>query len=169
MVNDMNSSSDVLLSGDATRAAELVQCADRLLEVVPRTMRRIREAMRARAARGLTVPQLRALLYIRRHPGAGLSALADHLGMSPPAASALVDRLVRAGQLERANHPDERRRIQLRLTRRGLAHVASAHDAARAWLTRELGQLEARELQRLGVALDVLDRVGTPRAARSAR
>ena len=145
----------------------LAGCADRLLEVVPRTMRRIREEMRARAARGLTVPQLRALLYLRRHPGAGLSVVAEHLGMSPPAASALVERLVRAGHLERATHPDERRRIQLRLTRRGLSHVTSAHEAARAWLTRELGQLDARDLARLGAALEVLDRIGATRAERS--
>jgi DNA-binding MarR family transcriptional regulator len=163
----MNSSPSAASAGRRAPASDLAGCADRLLEVVPRTMRRIREEMRARAARGLTVPQLRALLYLRRHPGAGLSAVAEHLGMSPPAASALVDRLVRAGHLERAIHPDERRRIQLRLTRRGLAHVTSAHDAARAWLTRELGHLDARDLARLGAALEVLDRVGATRSERS--
>ena len=169
MVKHMNSSLHVASARRTRRprASELAGCADRLLEVVPRTMRRIREEMRARAGRGLTVPQLRALLYLRRNPGAGLSPVAAHLGMSPPAASALVDRLVRAGQLERATHPDERRRIQLRLTRRGLSHVTSAHDAARAWLARELGQLDARDLARLGAALEVLDRLSARRTERS--
>jgi MarR family transcriptional regulator for hemolysin len=154
----MNSSQHV-----QSHHAALAGCADRLLEVVPRAMRRIREEMRARAPRGLTVPQLRALLYLRRQPEAGLSAVAGHLGMSAPSASALVERLVRAGQVERETHPDERRRIRLRLTRRGLAHVTTARDAARAWLTRELGQLDARDLARLEAALDVLDHVGAAR------
>jgi DNA-binding MarR family transcriptional regulator len=159
----MNSSSHVATAPGTgrTRAVELASCADRLLEVVPRTMRHIRQAMRARAARGLTVPQLRALLYVRRNPGAGLSAVAEHLGMSPPAGSALVERLVRAGQLERATDPAERRRIQLRLTRTGALHVTSAHEAAREWLTRELGDLDGRDLARLDAALDVLDRIGS--------
>jgi DNA-binding MarR family transcriptional regulator len=156
----MNSSSHASTAHRGTHDATLADCADRLLDVVPRTMRRIREEMRTHGARGLTVPQLRALLYVRRHPGSGLSTLAEHLGMSPPAASALVERLVRAGQLARTAHPHERRRIQLRLTRRGLAHVATAHDAARAWLTRELRELGGRDLQRLGAAIEILDRVG---------
>lgn len=149
------------------RHAVLGGCADRLLEVVPRVMRRIREEMRARVPHGLTVPQLRALLYLRRNPDGGLTAVAAHLGMSAPAASALVERLVRAGQVEREIHPDERRRIRLRLTRRGLAHATMARNAARVWLTRELGQLAARDLARLKAALDVLEQVGGGRAERS--
>ena len=45
-------------------------------------MRLVRQEMRNHAAPRLTVPQLRALLYLKRHPDASLSAVAEHLGIS---------------------------------------------------------------------------------------
>jgi DNA-binding MarR family transcriptional regulator len=113
--------------------------------------------MRGRAPGDLTVPQLRALLHVRRRPGEGLSPLADHLGMSAPAASALVDRLVRAGLVDRAADPAERRRIQLRLTAEGSEQVARSHLAVRSWLRDELAHLTPAELEQLAGALEVLD------------
>lgn len=135
--------------------------ADRLLETVPRLMRRIRRAMRAEVTGDptMTVPQLRALLYVRRHPGRSLSALAEQLGMTLPACSMLAERLVRAGRLERTVDPAERRRVQLRLTRDGVEDVARAQRQARAWLTRGLAGLPAADLVRLEAALELLDGV----------
>jgi DNA-binding MarR family transcriptional regulator len=131
-----------------------------MLEVVPRTMRRIRSEMRVAGPGTLTVPQLRALLYIRRHPGCGLSALADHLGMTLPAASGLVERLVRADLVDRVTDPVERRRIQLRLTAAGTEHVGRAYLLVRSRLSAELATLSPAELSGLAEALEVLAGLG---------
>jgi len=138
-------------------AVDVTELADRVLEVVPRTMRLIRGEMRARGRGELSVAQLRVLLRVRRRPGIGLSAVADHVGISMPAASALVDRLVRAGLVERSADPDERRRIQLRLTPAGTERVALAQLAVRTWLTGELAELGAADLRALASALGVLE------------
>lgn len=151
-------SSRASVSG-AIDAAVVADIADRVLEVVPRAMRRIREQMRAGAS-GLTVAQLRALLFIRRHPGTSLSALTDHLGISVPAGSALVDRLVLAGQVDRVTDPAERRRIRLDLTGTGAEQVGRAQVAARAWLHGELHRRSAVELEQLMDALAILDSLG---------
>jgi len=142
-------------------ATELTACADRLLEVVPRTMRGIRHAMRSTVAPALTVTQLRALLFVASHSRTGLSPLAEHLGMSLPSASALVARLVRAGLLDRSGDPGERRRIQLGLTDAGSAGVASARRSARSWLRQRLAFLSADELRGLQRSLELLARIGT--------
>ena len=146
-------------------AAELTACADRLLEVVPRTMHGIRLAMRSTIAPALTVTQLRALLFVANHSGCGLSPLAEHLGMSLPSASALVARLVRAGLLDRSGDPGERRRIQLGLTDAGSAGVASARRSARSWLRQRLAALSAEELRGLQRSLDLLARISTAESA----
>jgi len=140
--------------GDATALA------DRVLEVVPRTMRRIRARMRSMGPIELTVPQLRVLLFVRRTPGVGLSAVAEHVGVTKASASTLVDRLVRAGFIDRSDDPGERRRIQLRLTAAGSERVGLAHLAVRTWLAEELAALDAATLARLGPALDVLEGLG---------
>jgi len=145
----------------ASGEPDVSAAADHVLEAVPRVMRRIRQAMRAEAGGPptTTVPQLRALLYVRRSPGSSLSAMAEHLGMTLPACSALAERLVRAGWLERTIDPAERRRVQLRLTALGMERVAHASLRARAWLIDGLGDLTPGDLASLQAALDVLDRV----------
>lgn len=142
------------------RSQEAPDLADRLLEIVPRAIRRLRRQMRAQGTPGLTVAQLRALNYLRREPGAGLSALADHLGMSLPATSALTQRLVVAGLIDRSDDPTERRRIRLRLTPPGADHLALAQAAVRGWLADELAALTSAERVRLAGGLELLDRIG---------
>jgi DNA-binding MarR family transcriptional regulator len=154
----MNSTAAEVTAGDAQEADS--QLADRLLEIVPRATRRIRRQMRAHGAAGLTVAQLRAMIYLRREPGAGLSALADHLGMSLPASSALAQRLVIAGMIDRTDDPTERRRIRLELTASGADHLASTQAAVRGWLADELAALTPAEQARLAGGLELLARIG---------
>jgi DNA-binding MarR family transcriptional regulator len=89
------------------------QCAQGVLEVVPTLMRYIRAQMRAHRGAGLSVPQLRALLFVNRHQGAGLGCLAEHLGLTPPSTSKLVEELVKRRLLEREISPADRRRLRL--------------------------------------------------------
>ncbi|HXR27134.1 MAG TPA: MarR family transcriptional regulator [Candidatus Baltobacteraceae bacterium] len=144
-----------------TDVDDVALVADRVMEAVPAVMRRIRRAMRAEVAGqpGTTVPQLRALLFVRRHPGCSLSAMAEHLGMTPPACSGLAERLVRAGVLERTIDPQERRRVQLRLTSDGKERVAHADLRARSWLIEGLADLAPADLRALAGALELLERV----------
>jgi len=60
------------------------QCAQGVLEVVPVIMRYIRAQMRSHRGAGLSVPQLRTLLFVNRNEGAALGSLAEHLGLTPP-------------------------------------------------------------------------------------
>jgi DNA-binding MarR family transcriptional regulator len=154
----MNSTAPQLTPAAAAESESNV--ADRLLEIVPRATRRIRRQMRAHGTPGLTVAQLRAMIYLRREPGAGLSALADHLGMSLPASSALAQRLVVAGMIDRTGNPTERRRIRLQLTTSGADHLAKAQAAVRGWLADELAALTPAEQARLAGGLEMLDRIG---------
>src|SRR4030095_202159 len=73
------------------------RCARDVMEIVPVVMRVIRAEMRLRGGRCASVPQLRALGLVHRHPGASLTEVAVHLGVTPATASVLVDRLVRRG------------------------------------------------------------------------
>ncbi len=129
------------------------QVAVAILETIPPSMRAIREQMRSGRAAGMSVAQFRLLLFVRRHPGTSLSPLAEHLAASLPAASQLVERLVRAGLVTREQHAEERRRIELRLTDAGAAALADCDARTRAWLCERLSGLDEAELDRLAVAL----------------
>jgi DNA-binding MarR family transcriptional regulator len=129
------------------------QVAIAILETIPPAMRAIREQMRSGRAASLSVAQFRLLLFVRRHPGTSLSPLAEHLGTTLPAASQLVERLVRAGLVTRAQHPEERRRVELRLTDAGDVTLAECDARTRSWLCERLSGLDETELDRLASAL----------------
>jgi DNA-binding MarR family transcriptional regulator len=134
--------------------------ADRLLDVMSVATRRIRREMRRNSAADLTVPQFRALRYIQRHPGTDLTRLAGHLGMSRSSASALVERLARAGQVERTTDPDERRRIRIELSETGVTVVGRAVRGTRAWLAAELEAFAPDQRRHLAEGLELLALVG---------
>src|SRR5579884_2450777 len=105
-------------------------CAAQIIEVVPLVMRRIRAFMRAQRTPQLSVPQFRALGYVRRHPGTSLSAVAEHLGLSPAATSRLFDTLVDQTLVERHTSAEDRRFITLHLTGQGAQALAIMHEGA---------------------------------------
>ena len=132
------------------------QVAIAILETIPPSMRAIRGQMRSGRAASLSVAQFRLLLFVRRHPATSLSPVAEHLGTTLPAASQLVERLVRAGLVTREQHLAERRKVELRLTEAGGATLAECDARTRAWLCQRLSGLGAEELDRLSGALQEL-------------
>jgi DNA-binding MarR family transcriptional regulator len=124
-----------------------------ILEQVPVAMRAIRARMREGRPPGISVAQFRALLYVRRNAGCGLSDLAEHLGTSVPAASELVSRLVREELLMRETDPAERRRIRLTLSAEGSGQLDRARSAAVDWLRARVAALEPARQRALVAAL----------------
>lgn len=119
-------------------------------------MRFIRTHMRQHRKAGLTVPQFRALIFLSVHQDASLSAMAEHLGLSLPAASRLVQLLVRRGLLEREVDPDDRRRVSLSLTRRGTKAFRAALAATELALAHTLEGLNARQNGQVSAAMRLL-------------
>jgi DNA-binding MarR family transcriptional regulator len=126
------------------------------MEAVPLVMRVIRAEMRVSGGRFASVPQLRALGLVHRHPGASLTDVATHLGVTPATASVLVDRLVRRGLLHRDAHPHERRRIRLSLTRTGSRHLRQVRAATRRRLEAILTAVPARDRAAISAGVLVL-------------
>ncbi len=82
---------------------------------------------------GLGTTDVAALDRLLEDGPMGPAELGEHLGMRSASATALVDRLERAGHVERRPHASDRRRI---------AVVATPHAAGEAW--RALGPLLER-------------------------
>jgi DNA-binding MarR family transcriptional regulator len=98
---------------------------------------------------GLTAQQHQALLAIRAAPACAMlvGELAERLMLQPHSTTGLVDRLERLELVERAVEADDRRRVRVALTRKGVALMASLAESHRAELRRLrplLGDLLAR-------------------------
>lgn len=112
--------------------------ARELLEVVPAVMKEIRAEMRSRRSPDLTVPQFRTLAFIDRHEGASLSAVANHMGLTLPSTSRLVEILIERRLLTREDNPADRRRVRLAVTSRGLTILENSRKGTLAYLANKL-------------------------------
>ena len=133
-------------------------CAARLLEVVPPIMRHIRNQLRTYTMKGLTLPQFRALNYLRRHPDSSLSHVAEHLGLTPPTVSKMIQKLVDKGIIVR-NQAADRRMVRLSLSEEGISALRRAWEETRKQLAENIQTLNPEELNTLSEALEYLERI----------
>lgn len=131
-------------------------CARTVMETVPLVMRFLRAEMRRHGAPLLSVPQFRALAFLHRNPGSCLFSVADHLGVTRPTASVIVDRLVRRGLVARTQDPGERRRVLLTLTAKGTRLSEQARSATRTWMATVLSSVPEAGLRRIAEGVGLL-------------
>lgn len=137
-------------------AVTIDTCARELLETVPLVMRAVRAEMRRHRAEGLSVPQFRTLGFVGREAGASLSAAAEHVGLTLPSMSVLVDGLVARKLIVRAPDPRDRRRVTLTLTPRGRTLLARTHRAAEARFAERLAVLRPEDCAAVQSSLRLL-------------
>ena len=124
-------------------------CARELLELVPAIMRHLRAEMRRQRGAGLSVPQFRALAFLNRQPGASLSALAEHIGLTRPSMSHTVEGLVTRKLVTRRTSTADRRSVTLDLTGRGRALLDAARATTQAHLAEQLSDLSVADRTRV--------------------
>ena len=141
--------SDVILSPDHLVASELR----------PVLLRLARELRKETEQLGITARQATLLWLVKRSPGLSLAELATEEGISPPALSGHVDRLERAGLIERVRSSEDRRRVGLRLTDDGARLLRRVRARRTTWLSDRLGTLEPNELEAIEEAIPALQRL----------
>ncbi|OHD74462.1 MAG: hypothetical protein A2177_12755 [Spirochaetes bacterium RBG_13_68_11] len=82
---------------------------------------------------GVSVPQIGALFHINSRGTCGVSDIGDDLGVTHPAASQMLQRLVQNGLVERREDPNDRRAKQIVLTERGHRVVRGSMEARQRW------------------------------------
>ena len=131
-------------------------CAHALMDTTPQIIQSIRVEMRRGRGPDLSIPQFRTLRFIQRNPDSSLSDLAEHLGLTLPSASKLVDGLVKQKLLTRKESAEDRRRLTLMLTQTGTSIVDSARASARIHLADKLKHLSDADLETISQAMLIL-------------
>lgn len=134
----------------------LDSCAQALMDTAPQIMQSIRVEMRRGRGSDISIPQFRTMRFIQRNPDSSLSALADHLGLTLPSVSKLVDGLVKQKLISRNESAEDRRKITLVLTESGNIIVDSARTEARAHLVEKLKPLPDGDLDTITQAMQIL-------------
>lgn len=143
-----------LMVSDVTLTPETVAT-----ELRPVLLRLARELRKETEQLGVTARQATLLWLVRRSPGLSLAELAAEEGISPPAMSGHVDRLERAGFLERIRSTEDRRRVGLRLTEDGERLMRRVRARRTTWLADRLRTLEPEALEAVEGAIPALMRL----------
>jgi DNA-binding MarR family transcriptional regulator len=140
-----------LMVSDVTLTPETVAA-----DLRPVLLRLARELRKETEQLGVTARQTTLLWLVKRSPGLSLAELAAEEGISPPAMSGHVDRLERAGLLDRVRSTEDRRRVGLRLTDEGAKLMRRIRARRTTWLAERLQHLEPRELEAIAHAVPAL-------------
>jgi DNA-binding MarR family transcriptional regulator len=138
-------------------------CAALLMDVIPLVMRYIRMEMRSRRMRGLSIPQFRTLVFLYRNEGVSLSEVANHVGLTLPSVSKIIDALVTRKLVIRTALPADRRYISLRLSKLGSTTLMQARRGAEASLAEKIASLSPGQQATVSEAMQALASVFAPR------
>ncbi len=128
-------------------------------ELRPILLRLARELRKEAEGLGVTSRQVTLLWLIRNRPGLSLRELASEERISAPALSGHVDRLEKAGLIERTRDGSDRRRVGLTLTDEGARVLKRVRARRTSWLAGRLKGLEPDELEAIEAALEPLRRL----------
>ncbi len=95
----------------------------------------------------LTMPQLKALMFVARNNGAPSGQIARRLGVGLSTITGIVDRLAEQDMVTRQEDPDDRRITRVRPTARGRALVDELMQYRNEAIQAVLSQLDAAQLQ----------------------
>jgi DNA-binding MarR family transcriptional regulator len=139
-----------------TKDLQNTEVANRLR---PALLKLARELRRESHALGVTGGQASLLIQIHRSRGIGVNELAAQERVSPPAMSGHIDRLERAGLVQRTPDPKDGRRHALSVTPAGVRVLRSIRSRRTAWLAERLQHLEPHELAAVDAAVEPLLRL----------
>lgn len=139
----------------------ILELADDLRPALLRASRQLRrEAQKA----GVSALDAQLLGILKKHPGLGVSELADREQMARPSMSGHVKRLEAAGWVARAEaDADDRRRVGLTLTAAGAKALEAIRRRRNDWLAERLAGLTPDARRALEAAIAPLNRLAGDR------
>ena len=118
----------------------------RMIELMPQCIRGFSRHEHNYLSRGeITMPQFWVLECLSKCEGRLMSEIADFLGVSRPAATGLIDRLINQELVRRDNTPDDRRTVRISITPQGRKIVKNVWEQKRRTLVKVFSQLSARD------------------------
>jgi DNA-binding MarR family transcriptional regulator len=120
--------------------------------------RSMREWGRFAKSTGLTMSQFSVLMQLHHKGPCGMSEISERFGVTPAAASQLVEKLVQAGYLERSEDPSDRRAKLLKLSPSGAQLIEQGIAERYRWMDDLVKTLSPEEQAKVSEALEILTR-----------
>jgi DNA-binding MarR family transcriptional regulator len=120
---------------------------------------RLARILRQQDAGSLGPTMSSALATITHEGPLTLGELAAREHVAPPSITKVVDKLEEQGLVRRCRDDSDRRVTRVETSPAGRRHIEEARSRRTAWLAKRLDDLSADDLERLGAASEVLERL----------
>ena len=135
----------------------LEQFGQRMIELIPQLQRGSASYEHNHLSRGeITLPQLWVLEYLANHKNCPMNELATFLGVTRPAATGLIDRLIAQGLVSRESDKNDRRLVRISITTKGQRTISNIWQQKKNTVIKVFGQISPREREQY---LQTLERV----------
>lgn len=133
---------------------------DRFWETIPPLWNSVRSHIRATATANfdISVEQFHVLRYVRRGTDS-VSELATAKNISRPAISQAVEVLVKKGLLTRVQSKEDRRCVDLVLTKAGNELLDTVFKETRGWMKELMGELSPDELETITRSMEIMKKM----------
>jgi len=136
--------------------------ATTVMDTIPLIMRYIRMEMRSRRAPGLSIPQFRTLVFLNRNEGVSLSEVANHIGLTLPSASKIINALVARKLVIRSELLKDRRYNSLKLSKLGCNALIKAQRGTASSLAEKLIALSPSQQEMVEETMRTLGSIFAP-------
>ena len=121
---------------------EIESFGRRMVELLPQLTRGFARYEHNYLSRGqITLPQLWALQHLARQHGCPMNDVANFLGISRPACTGLIDRLLSQGLVRREPDRHDRRIVRVAITAKGQRILDNIWEQKRRMLVKIFGQI----------------------------
>jgi DNA-binding MarR family transcriptional regulator len=118
--------------------------------------RKMQSVIKYSKASGLSMSHIGALMHLHNTGASDVSGIGDKLGITYPAVSQMLDRLVDEGLIMRTEDPDDRRSKKIVLTEKGTNTLLEGMKAHQASFIEMSEKLTGEEKAKLKEAFDLL-------------
>ncbi len=137
---------------------------DKLVADIHGTLRHLIQLVQTRSKKirketGITGPQLLAMKTLAGTSAISISELARRIYLHPATVVGIVDRLEAQDFVERTRSEEDRRQVNVKLTRKGKASLRKAPEGSQGSLPAGMETLPEKKLKRIAVSLEQLVRI----------
>ena len=104
----------------------------------------------------ITIGQLECLRTVSRLGSPSMSQLSHEMDLQPSTVTGIVDKLVKAGKLQRVDEPEDRRVVRIEMTAQGRAEHKRHQRQRRKMFMAMLSELAEQDLRKLHDGLKAL-------------
>jgi DNA-binding MarR family transcriptional regulator len=101
-------------------------------------------------------PEFRVMLFLMLRNAQPISKVGRWLGISKPNMTAVIDKLIASGYVERRSNTKDRRIIDVYITAKGRHHVETCKAEACEWVKKRLSTLSPEDIDSLYMSLETL-------------